>query len=152
MHWHAYRWTGAGAERGDDAVRRPDSPDFRTSPLPPMLTGDWLAKPASRIAASFDDAEAAVSWLAAAYGEIRGLLPVPAADPVPLPDREPRAPGRVGTGGTGEPGDRTGWHRSPAGPLPPGAVVQAAHHRPIAPPAAVRRAGGAENARSDWFL
>jgi hypothetical protein len=85
MHWHAYRWTGVGDERGDDAERRPDSPDFRTSPLPPMRTGDWLAKSASRIAASFDDVDAAVGWLAAAYGEIRGLLPVP--DRIPLDDR-----------------------------------------------------------------
>ncbi|HEX4813987.1 MAG TPA: hypothetical protein VFV66_14680 [Nonomuraea sp.] len=85
MHWHAYRWTGAGTDRGHEAERRPDSPDFRTSPLPPMRTGDWLAKPASRIAATFETVEPAIAWLAGAYGEIRDLLPAP--DRVPLAER-----------------------------------------------------------------
>ncbi|MGI5284152.1 hypothetical protein ACQEVF_12525 [Nonomuraea polychroma] len=85
MHWHAYQWTGAGVERENEAERRPDSPDFRASALPPMRTGDWLAKPASRIAASFDDVEAAIGWLTAAYGEIRDVLHTP--DRVPLEDR-----------------------------------------------------------------
>ncbi|MEV3979799.1 hypothetical protein [Nonomuraea sp. NPDC049758] len=31
MHWHAYLWTGNGAERGREAERRPGSPDFPTS-------------------------------------------------------------------------------------------------------------------------
>ncbi|MEV4287332.1 hypothetical protein AB0K40_17650 [Nonomuraea bangladeshensis] len=65
MHWHAYKWNGNGADRANEAERRPNSPDFPTSPLPPMRTGDWLAKPASRIAATFHKVEDAVEWLAA---------------------------------------------------------------------------------------
>ncbi|MFI7112875.1 hypothetical protein ACIBK9_41645 [Nonomuraea sp. NPDC050227] len=59
MHWHAYLWTGNGAERGREAERRPGSPDFPTSPLPPMRTGDWLAKQAARVAATFEVPEPA---------------------------------------------------------------------------------------------
>src|SRR5690606_33422090 len=32
MHWHAYQWTGAGADRENEAERRPGSPDFPTLP------------------------------------------------------------------------------------------------------------------------
>ncbi|SDL49135.1 hypothetical protein [Nonomuraea jiangxiensis] len=77
MHWHAYRWTGVGDELSDEAERRPDAPGFRSSPLPPMRTGDWLAKPASRIAATFEDVAGAVGWLAAEYDQVRSALPPP---------------------------------------------------------------------------
>lgn len=40
MHWHAYLWTGNGAERGREA----EPPGFATSPLPPMRTGDVLPR------------------------------------------------------------------------------------------------------------
>ncbi|MFI7613820.1 hypothetical protein ACIBP6_21580 [Nonomuraea terrae] len=85
MHWHAYRWAGAGADRDDEEERRPSSPEFRASALPPMRTGDWLAKPASRIAAGFDDVDEAVAWLAAEYGKVRGVLLHP--EGVPLDER-----------------------------------------------------------------
>ncbi|MER6583962.1 hypothetical protein [Nonomuraea sp. NPDC001023] len=85
MHWHAYQWTGSGVERGDEAGRRPSSPDFPTSPLPPMRTGDWLAKPSARVAGTFDDVTAAVKWLADQYHVVSGLLLHP--DRVPLDDR-----------------------------------------------------------------
>ncbi|WP_188194527.1 hypothetical protein [Nonomuraea sp. SYSU D8015] len=77
MHWHAYQWIGAGEDRGKEAERRPGSPDFATSALPPMRTGDWLVKPASRMAATFAEVEGAVEWLAAEYGEVRGTLLLP---------------------------------------------------------------------------
>ncbi|MGW2220992.1 hypothetical protein ACWCSD_38910 [Nonomuraea sp. NPDC001684] len=85
MHWHAYQWTGAGAERANEAERRPTSPDFLTSPLPPMRTGDWLAKPASRVAGTYDDIAAAAGWLADQYLTVSGLLLHP--DRIPLDDR-----------------------------------------------------------------
>ncbi|GGO75967.1 hypothetical protein [Nonomuraea cavernae] len=85
MHWHAYQWLGAGADRGNEAERRPASPDFLTSLVPPMRTGDWLAKPASRIAATFHEVEQAVSWMAGEYGKVRGALLLP--ERIPLEER-----------------------------------------------------------------
>ena|SRR5690606_19532062 len=85
MHWHAYQWTGAGADRENEAERRPGSPDFPTSPLPPMRTGDWLLKSASRIAATFDEVTQAVAWMAGEYNKARPALLSP--DAIPLPDR-----------------------------------------------------------------
>ncbi|MGI5286855.1 hypothetical protein ACQEVF_26455 [Nonomuraea polychroma] len=77
MHWHAYVWTGVGADRANEAERRPSSPDFPTSALPPMRTGDWLAKPAARIVASFQRVEEAASWLASEYGKVRDAFALP---------------------------------------------------------------------------
>ncbi|SET47576.1 hypothetical protein [Nonomuraea wenchangensis] len=85
MHWHAYRWTGNGADRGNEGERRPSSPDFPGSHLPPMRTGDWLAKPASRIADTFHGAEDAVGWLAGEYGKVGAALLC--GDRIPLEDR-----------------------------------------------------------------
>ncbi|MER6507071.1 hypothetical protein ABT158_09675 [Nonomuraea sp. NPDC001636] len=85
MHWHAYLWTGNGAERGREAERRPGSPDFSTSPLPPMRTGDWLAKPAARVAATFEVPEPATGWLAAEYGKTSDQLRPP--EGIPLGER-----------------------------------------------------------------
>ncbi|MDP4511921.1 hypothetical protein [Nonomuraea turcica] len=85
MHWHAYQWTGNGADRANEAERRTSSPDFAASALPPMRTGDWLAKPASRVAATFHDVGEAADWLAAEYGKVRGALLLP--ERIPLGDR-----------------------------------------------------------------
>ncbi|MFF4622057.1 hypothetical protein [Nonomuraea jabiensis] len=85
MHWHAYHWIGAGADRANEAERRPSSPEFPSSMLPPMRTGDWLAKPASRIAATFQEAEQAVDWMAGEYASVREAFLLP--ERVPLEDR-----------------------------------------------------------------
>ncbi|MGR6924146.1 hypothetical protein ACU635_58620 [[Actinomadura] parvosata] len=85
MHWHAYQWTGPGADRGNEAERRPASPGFPSSLVPPMRTGDWLAKPASRIARTFDEPGQAAGWMAAEYGKARGVLLLP--ERVPLEER-----------------------------------------------------------------
>ncbi|MER6947044.1 hypothetical protein ABT294_23705 [Nonomuraea sp. NPDC000554] len=77
MHWHAYTWTGDGEEQERQDERRLDSPEFLSSPLPPMRTGDWLAKPSSRIVATFDEVEPAVGWLAAQYAKLSAALPHP---------------------------------------------------------------------------
>lgn len=69
MHWHAYAWTGNGADRVREGERRPTSPEFPTSLLPPMRVGDWLAKPAARIAATFREVEQATRWLAEQYAQ-----------------------------------------------------------------------------------
>ncbi|GAA5047167.1 hypothetical protein HNP84_000426 [Thermocatellispora tengchongensis] len=74
MHWHAYTWIGPGDDRGREAERRPDSPEFATSPLPPMRTGDWLVKPASRIAGTFSQVQDATAWLAEQYKAAEGLF------------------------------------------------------------------------------
>jgi hypothetical protein len=67
MHWHAYAWVGNGTDRAREGERRTTSPHFAGSPLPPMRTGDWLAKPATLIAATFTTADAALDWLAEQY-------------------------------------------------------------------------------------
>lgn len=74
MHWHAYTWTGNGADRAREAERRPGSADFTTSLLPPMRTGDWLAKPRSRVAGTFDSVAKAVDWMAVEFGLVDELL------------------------------------------------------------------------------
>ncbi|WP_219465733.1 hypothetical protein [Nonomuraea rhizosphaerae] len=74
MHWHAYQWTGNGADRGNEAERRPTSPDFSGSALPPMRTGDWLLKSASRSSGRYDEAKAAADWMATEFGKIDGML------------------------------------------------------------------------------
>lgn len=74
MHWHGYHWTGSGTDRGNEAERRPSSPDFRTSLLPPMRTGDWLVKPPNRIGQTCDSVGAAVEWLGGRYDAVRGTF------------------------------------------------------------------------------
>ncbi|MFI6320071.1 hypothetical protein ACIBG8_21220 [Nonomuraea sp. NPDC050556] len=79
MHWHAYTWFGNGADLAREAERRPTSTDFTSSPLPPMRTGEWLRKPANRIAETFDDATSAVEWIAREYarnGGADGTIPL----------------------------------------------------------------------------
>lgn len=71
MHWHAYVWIGGGEEREREEERRPGCPEFVSSHVPPMRTGDWLARPASRIAASFDRPDQALAWLETQYGRVR---------------------------------------------------------------------------------
>ncbi|NRQ35219.1 hypothetical protein HII36_25830 [Nonomuraea sp. NN258] len=77
MHWHAYQWTGPGADRANENERRPSSPGFPASALPPMRTGDWLVKPRSRLSATFHEVERAAAWLASEYGKVRSALPLP---------------------------------------------------------------------------
>jgi hypothetical protein len=74
MHWHAYAWMGNGAERAREGERRTTSPEFPGSPLPPMRTGDWLAKPATRIAATFTQVEQAAEWLTGQYAHIEATF------------------------------------------------------------------------------
>ncbi|MEV0144249.1 MULTISPECIES: hypothetical protein [unclassified Nonomuraea] len=77
VHWHAYAWVGDGEEREREEERRPGSPEFGASDVPPMLTGDWLARPASRIAATFDEPGPALEWLAAQYRRAGRSFPRP---------------------------------------------------------------------------
>jgi hypothetical protein len=42
--------------------------------VPPLRTGDWLAKPYSRVVATFEDVDAALEWLGARYGRVRGAF------------------------------------------------------------------------------
>ncbi|MGI5271377.1 hypothetical protein ACQEUU_19625 [Nonomuraea sp. CA-218870] len=72
-------------ERANEADRRPTSPGFPASLLPPMRTGDWLLKPRSRMAATFEGVAPAVAWLADEYGKTRTALPLP--DRVPVEER-----------------------------------------------------------------
>ncbi|MFI9553410.1 hypothetical protein [Nonomuraea endophytica] len=78
LHWHAYTWNGNGQELQREAERRPTSPDFFSSTLPPMRTGEWLAKPASRIAETFEDTDKAVEWMRSEYA------PASVHDQIPL--------------------------------------------------------------------
>jgi hypothetical protein len=93
LHWHAYTWLGNGQELARESERRPTSPDFPTSALPPMRTGDWLLKPAQRIAETFEDVAEAVVWLAAQYAPVR-----PPTDMIPLECRTTDARGLLACG------------------------------------------------------
>ncbi|MEW9548981.1 hypothetical protein AB0H75_11415, partial [Nonomuraea sp. NPDC050783] len=103
MHWHAYLWAGNGQELKHEAGRRPASPGFTTSPLPPMRTGDWLIKPRSRIAETFEDVDKAGEWMAGAYAPHRpdrDVIPLQhrlagAADLLPQPACDPSVPGSL---------------------------------------------------------
>ncbi|MFI6292688.1 hypothetical protein ACIBEJ_13935 [Nonomuraea sp. NPDC050790] len=77
MHWHGYIWNGNGQELAREAERRPTSPDFFSSLLPPMRTGEWLAKPASRIAETFDDVDKAIEWMPTVYEAAHLHDPIP---------------------------------------------------------------------------
>ncbi|GAA0934427.1 hypothetical protein [Nonomuraea longicatena] len=79
MHWHAYTWLGNGTELAREHERRPTSPDFPASPLPPMRTGDWLLKPANRMARTFGDTDAAAGWMGDQYAPVQ-----PPTDKIPL--------------------------------------------------------------------
>ncbi|WP_214327666.1 hypothetical protein [Nonomuraea sediminis] len=48
-----------------------------------MRTGEWLAKPASRIAETFDDLNKAVEWMTREYAP-----PAGSGDSIPLDSRE----------------------------------------------------------------
>lgn len=74
MHWHGYEWIGRGMDRANEAERRPTSPDFLRSLLPPMRTGDWLLKPRARIGGTFDDVKEALDWLEDRYNLVRSSL------------------------------------------------------------------------------
>ncbi|MEU5862168.1 hypothetical protein ABZ815_13390 [Nonomuraea sp. NPDC047529] len=50
-----------------------------------MRTGDWLAKPAARIAATFEEPEPATRWMAAEYGKTHDQLHPP--ERIPLEER-----------------------------------------------------------------
>ncbi|GAA0942223.1 hypothetical protein [Nonomuraea longicatena] len=82
MHWHAYTWNGNGQDLARESERRPTSPDFPTSPLPPMRTGDWLLKPLQIIAETFNDEAQAVAWMEQTYIPHRT-----ASDKIPLEAR-----------------------------------------------------------------
>ncbi|MBO1417820.1 hypothetical protein [Streptomyces sp. FH025] len=70
MHWHTYLWSGDGQQLKNEAPRRPE-PDagFRTSNLPPMMTGWWLLKPASLISSTASTPADAAAWLSSRYEE-----------------------------------------------------------------------------------
>ncbi|MFC7386623.1 hypothetical protein [Sphaerisporangium rhizosphaerae] len=69
-HFHCYSWTGQGDDQRREGERRPTSPAWSGSPLPPMRTCDWLLKPLTRAAASPQRVEHALSWLAERYQEV----------------------------------------------------------------------------------
>ncbi|WP_461033140.1 hypothetical protein [Streptomyces mayteni] len=61
-HFHAYRWTGDRRTYDREGPRRPGSVEFANNPCTPLLISDWLLRPASAVAATFHDADAAVAW------------------------------------------------------------------------------------------
>ncbi|WP_157254373.1 hypothetical protein [Nonomuraea typhae] len=87
LHWHAYTWNGNGADLAREDERRPTSPDFFSSLLPPMRTGEWLAKPASRIAETFEDVDKAIEWMRTQYA------PASAHDPISMSHHQREAYG-----------------------------------------------------------
>ncbi|MFF4925870.1 hypothetical protein ACFY4B_35295 [Kitasatospora sp. NPDC001261] len=70
MHWHTYLWSGDGQQLKNEALRRPE-PDagFRTSAMPPMMTGWWLLKPTSLLSSTLTTPEHTVAWLRSRYAD-----------------------------------------------------------------------------------
>lgn len=69
MHWHGYSYVGSGEAVGgfDHTNRAPDGPGFRSSNIPPFFLSHWLMRPASSVARTFEDSEAAVDWIGQAF-------------------------------------------------------------------------------------
>jgi len=89
MHFHGYEWTGDHARLSAEAERRPAHASFRASRLPPICSGDWLAKPPERSLGRFDAALGAVGWASERYDLISGAFASEAI--VPLKDRQRHA-------------------------------------------------------------
>ncbi|MFE4520461.1 hypothetical protein ACFRMQ_40675 [Kitasatospora sp. NPDC056783] len=70
MHWHTYLWSGDGQQLKSEAPRRP-APEagFRTSTMPPMMTGWWLLKPPSLISSTLSAPDETIAWLQSHYEE-----------------------------------------------------------------------------------
>ncbi|MFI9560517.1 hypothetical protein [Nonomuraea endophytica] len=66
-HLHAYLWTGIGEELRLEEERRTGTPEFPSSPLPPVRTADWLARPRRQVTATFESTADAVAWLSREY-------------------------------------------------------------------------------------
>lgn len=68
-HWHAYTYTGPA---------RPPDRDARDphSATPPLVIGEWLAKPRSMLAGTFAAADDAIGWLTT---ELTRTPPLPTA-------------------------------------------------------------------------
>lgn len=62
VHHHGYVWVGAGADYGNDAIRRPGGMSFESSHVAPIEPANWLLKSRKLIKGTFDDIEPAVTW------------------------------------------------------------------------------------------
>ncbi|MFD5737877.1 hypothetical protein ACFWIY_34475 [Streptomyces sioyaensis] len=91
-HHHAYVWLGSGdvLVKPGDAHRRPDHPEFRSAQVMPLECADWLLKPAARIEATFDEAEAGAEWYAGQLARFAELF-VGVSVPDPLYEETVRA-------------------------------------------------------------
>lgn len=67
LHWHCYSWRGDGASLTSDGPRRD-----MTTDLPPIVTHDWLNKPARCIRLAPLNPDEAVAWLAAEWEPVVG--------------------------------------------------------------------------------
>ncbi|MBD0674055.1 hypothetical protein [Streptomyces sp. CBMA156] len=95
MHFHGYEWAGDGRLLAKESERRPvDGSGFRLSELPPMMTGWWLLRPATRIRGTWTTPADAAEWLAERYGEH-----APDGDPwLPLAVRRRHATAQLAAG------------------------------------------------------
>jgi hypothetical protein len=68
LHWHSYTWTGHGSDLGKGVERRAiGGPAFQSSTIPPEITAEWLLRPRTIIAHTFDTPEPAAQWIAQQY-------------------------------------------------------------------------------------
>lgn len=69
-HWHGYSWLGSANAYFMESARRPGSPAFTESEIPPMMTGHWLTR---RIITqrkyTWTDPRQPLEWLARGYRE-----------------------------------------------------------------------------------
>jgi hypothetical protein len=63
LHIHGYAWWGEKFAFDKEGDRRPESPGFPYSELPPMQTAHWLTKPSALIRGTWEDPKSAAEWL-----------------------------------------------------------------------------------------
>ncbi|MBC3985426.1 hypothetical protein H8N01_23320 [Streptomyces sp. AC536] len=68
-HFHAYSWIGPKPDVDRERDRRPESPGFAASELPPLQVAHWLRKPGRFVRATYEGPGEAAAWLAERVGE-----------------------------------------------------------------------------------
>ncbi|MFD7899230.1 hypothetical protein [Streptomyces sp. NPDC059743] len=63
QHIHGYSWLGEKSSFDKESERRPESPAFAHSELPPIQTGNWLLKPVALIRGTWEEPKEAGEWL-----------------------------------------------------------------------------------------
>ncbi|MEV0598570.1 hypothetical protein AB0I82_04605 [Streptomyces sp. NPDC050315] len=87
-HHHAYVWLGHGDTliKPGDAIRRPNHPEFRTTPVMPLECANWLLKTSSLIVETFAEPDKAAHWFAEQRDEHESTFAGAYGPPTPRED------------------------------------------------------------------